>query len=127
MTGNPQLTEKQETLFKQAKNCRDLAHFLRTDPRVEKHYDQNFVLARNGIYLDSSGIMDKAEFLKECNTTACGLGWGRAIWPQMTTSQYWFGASDPYDWQDLFGPSDRTAQEEALVLEAYADKLEIQI
>lgn len=37
MTGNPQLTEGQETLLRQAENCRELAQAI----RESSHYDQN--------------------------------------------------------------------------------------
>ena len=127
MTGNPQLTETQETLLRQAKNCRDLAHFLRTDLRVEEHFNINSYF---------SGLVEPVAFhdLKQCNTAACAIGWALLfnILDDVLDSPETFGTNLFHeDWQYLFDPaamdgrvSKRTPQEEAIILEAHADKLE---
>ena len=122
----PTFTKRQELLLKQAQNCRDLAHFLRTDPRVKGHYSG---------YYRFRGIdnwTDKEEIL-ECNTTACAGGWAyiAGIIPEPWDSKddEYFGVGKPLSpvYSHVFGARNRTPQEEAQVLEAHATKLEAQV
>lgn len=137
MTGKPPLDERQQTLLRQAKNCRDLAHFLRTDPRVEGHFFIHTYY--KGISCQDTEVTFKE--LEVCGTAACAIGWGilLGITNNLDTPKD-FGTDDfGKGWQHLFDPvallnrtkdariANRTSKEEALVLEEHATKLEAQI
>jgi len=120
----PPLTEGQELLLTQAQNCRDLAHFLRTDPRVEGHFDM-----RGWTFGVKNGEMPLA-----CDTTACAIGWAWALgmcdphaynWERQGRDAF---ASEVDEWEHVFAAKHkRTSQEEAQVLEAHATKLEARV
>ena len=128
MTGNPQLIERQETLLGQARNCRDLAHFLRTDPRVEGHFDMDqFFYDPQDVWGSSADIERNPKVLHKCGTTACGGGW--AIYLRLAKNiddlPNAFGVQAVGG--DIFGTTPRTPQEEALVLEDHAERLEARV
>lgn len=130
MTGKPPLDERQQTLLRQAKNCRDLAHFLRTDLRVEGHFWMGWWFT-DGHDTASTRLFD----LRKCHTSACAMGWAMEIGliPVTNLDEYtnpngeWFGCENTITWHTLFGTADRTPQEEALVLEEHATELEGQV
>ena len=125
---DPPKTEAQKLLLKQAKNCRELAHFLRTDPRVEGHFDMiNWARCASGLNI---GVCDlHMSTLEECGTTACAIGWANAMGLcKMTWGYSEFGTYDEDDWTHLFHQDHkRTSHEEAQVLEAHATKLEARV
>jgi len=128
MSGNPTLTERQKTLLRQIKNNRDLAHLLRTNPRVKGHFDMQWFGHSPHGYLSSRTIVSRPEILHECKTTACAAGWAiyTGIIGRVVELHEAFGLTG-IQHSHIFGTTPRTRQAEARILERHARSLEAQL
>jgi len=130
MIGLPVLDKRQKTLLKQAKNCRDLAHFLRTSPRVKEHFSMHsFCDSVENPGASSSTIARTPDVLHVCKTTACAGGWAiyMGIVRTIEGLDKAFGINTIQEDNWIFGGIKRTAQREATVLETHASTLEARV
>jgi len=128
MSGNPTLTERQETLLMQAKNCRDLAHFLSTDPRVEGHFAMHAFCHVPGESAHSGTLATRPEILHSCGSTACAGGWAIYMGIIRNVDELYkaFGLGDSGS-GNIFGSAPRSRHAEARILERHARRLEAQL